>query len=332
MNFLQPLKTLTLAVILSIGIGYAYAAWAPPTAAPTGGNAEAPVNVGGAGQVKSGALTVGQLLTAYGTLRVGSYTTEAPPVDGMIVKGNVGIGVTNPATKLDVNGAIKVGDFATCGATEAGAIRYNSGTFQGCNGTTWIALSGGVSYTPGFQTWTTVGPIPPFTVPVGVTSLKVTMAGGGGGGEGGNNNGGGSGGGGGGGYSEYIIAGLTPGQVINGYVGAGGTPGGYSVGSPWAQNGGSTTFGSLVATGGRAGQRDAGENIIDNGGLGGSPGGQQGGPEGGNGYGGASGAGQGALANAGSPGNLYGGGGGGGNSSSSVPAKAGAPGWIMVEW
>jgi len=54
MNLLQPLKTLTLAIILSVGIGYAYAAWAPPTVAPTGGNAEAPVNVGGATQVKAG--------------------------------------------------------------------------------------------------------------------------------------------------------------------------------------------------------------------------------------------------------------------------------------
>lgn len=30
-----------------------------------------------------------------------------------------------------------------CGATSAGAIRYNAGTFEGCNGTAWSALAGG---------------------------------------------------------------------------------------------------------------------------------------------------------------------------------------------
>ena len=105
MNFTQSLRTLILALILSIGIGYAYAAWSPPSTTPTGGNTDAPVNVGSATQVKAGALTIGQLLTAYGTLRVGSYTAaEAPPVDGMIVKGNVGIGTASPdpAAKLEV--------------------------------------------------------------------------------------------------------------------------------------------------------------------------------------------------------------------------------------
>ncbi len=62
MNFLKNLKTLTLALILSLGISYAYAAWAPPSVAPTGGNTDAPVNVGNVTQVKGGGLGVTGLL------------------------------------------------------------------------------------------------------------------------------------------------------------------------------------------------------------------------------------------------------------------------------
>jgi hypothetical protein len=45
MNFLTSLRTLLLAIVLSIGISYAYAAWSPPSNTPPGGNIDAPVNV-----------------------------------------------------------------------------------------------------------------------------------------------------------------------------------------------------------------------------------------------------------------------------------------------
>ena len=153
MNFPTSLRTILLALILSIGISYAYAAWSPPTSSPTLGNTDAPVNVGTAGQTKSGALTIGQLLTAYGTLRVGSYTTETPPVDGMIVKGNVGIGAVSPTAKLDVAGPIKIANTsATCSSVaDAGLMRYN-GKFQGCDGLNWVDLGG-------------AGPPPPPPIP-----------------------------------------------------------------------------------------------------------------------------------------------------------------------
>lgn len=424
MNFTTSLRTLTLALVLSIGVSYAYATWAPPTATPPLGNIDVPVNVGDNTQYKAGNLVLNNSATPFanglivwagnvgvGTANPGNYSinvektgdaslklvadtdnnndgdnplilmtqdaggnafligmTGAPgtdPLDSLYTDttrnamfvgdpggggvtgdlqfgtndavrmtidgdvGNVGIGVASPVTKLDVAGAVKVGDFLPCGAAQAGAIRYNSGTFQGCNGGSWIALSGGVSYTPGSQTWATVGPIPPFTVPIGVTFMKVTMAGGGGGGAGGNNTvGTGSGGGGGGGYSEYVMTGVTQGQIINGYVGAGGSPGGYSSAGSDGEN---TTFGSLVATSGKGGPYDLGANEVDVGGAGGSPGGLQGGSEG-SGVGGNSGAGQGLGGAMGSPGEIYGGGGGGGAVSSSPSPKSGAQGWIKVEW
>jgi hypothetical protein len=50
--------------------------------------------------------------------------------------------VSTPDTALDVRGSIKVGDGAeTCGATYAGAIRYNTGAMQVCNGTSWANIS-----------------------------------------------------------------------------------------------------------------------------------------------------------------------------------------------
>lgn len=62
--------------------------------------------------------------------------------------GNVGIGIASPATKLQVAGSVMLGDGGeTCGATYAGAIRYNSSAVQFCNGTTWTVLSSGGSGT-----------------------------------------------------------------------------------------------------------------------------------------------------------------------------------------
>jgi len=55
---------------------------------------------------------------------------------------DVGIGVTTPGAKLDVDGGIKIAyDSATCDSSKAGLLRWKSGFFEGCNGTKWIALS-----------------------------------------------------------------------------------------------------------------------------------------------------------------------------------------------
>ena len=56
------------------------------------------------------------------------------------VKGqNIGIGTSTPQEKLDVNGAVKIGNTNT---NNAGTIRYNSGKFEGGNGSDWRSFDG----------------------------------------------------------------------------------------------------------------------------------------------------------------------------------------------
>jgi len=60
--------------------------------------------------------------------------------------GNVGIGITNPQSRLDVNGKIKISDDNT-NPTE-GTMRYNSTTknFEGFDGTNWVILNNNPSF------------------------------------------------------------------------------------------------------------------------------------------------------------------------------------------
>ncbi len=55
--------------------------------------------------------------------------------------GNIGVGVSAPVTKLDVSGGVRISmETATCAASFAGTLRYNSGLVEYCNGSSWSAF------------------------------------------------------------------------------------------------------------------------------------------------------------------------------------------------
>ena len=184
-----------------------------------------------------------------------------------------------------------------------------------------------------------------FTIPTGVTALKITVVGGGGGG--------GTGvagpcsvyssgsGGGGGGTAQSFLTGLTPGNTLSVTIGGAGaiqSAGGNSTVTSGTQTistitgGGGTGSAGAGANGGAGGTATGGTiNSVGGGGSAGAvgtafipPGGTGGSSRyGGGGTGGATGAG---LA-----GGLYGGGGGGGGGNNGSGA-AGAAGVVIFEW
>jgi hypothetical protein len=191
---------------------------------------------------------------------------------------------------------------------------------------------------PGFSNLLAITASGSFTVPTGVTRVKVTVTGGGG--AGGTHASQAGGGGGAGGQAVSVIAGLTPGSVIPVTVGsAGAAPAGAANGG----NGGTSSFGSFVsATGGLGGVGGSGSGtcagssggvgvgggVNEAGGFGtdavdaSGKGGDGGGPGNGRGSSGP----VAAVAAAG-----YGGGGGGGGGSGGTGASGG-PGIVIVEW
>jgi len=145
-DFIQSIKVIVLALVLSVGISVVSAAWQDAPANPPQSNAPAPINVSSTGQTKEGGL----VLNANGGADYGLIVVGADK------KGFVGIGVLTPTQKLDILGKIKIvdGDQAdkkilASDATGVGSWKFpseldivNSGDAQTiCRtlGGTWVA-------------------------------------------------------------------------------------------------------------------------------------------------------------------------------------------------
>jgi hypothetical protein len=220
------------------------------------------------------------------------------------------------AQSVERVGLADVTDTCDAGSTGLhGTLRYRTSKVQVCTPDGWQSLSfgtfsasgGSVTDIAGYRihTFTSDGT---FTATGATGTVEVLVVAGGGGG------GGRSGGGGGGGGLLYTNTyNVLGGQAVSVVVGAGGSGG---IGSPdgtHGQNGGNSSFGTLVAVGGGGGGSDT-QGTGSNGGSGG--GGRYGNP------GGTGTSGQG-FAGGGSFGNPYAGGGGGGAGGPGIAGTSG---------
>ncbi len=147
--------------------------------------------------------------------------------------------ITSPATSLLVYSS---------GGAVADGYYYNSGIPAA---PIWSLFITTASASNGcFTNWQLFTANGTFTVPAGITKIKVCVYGGGAGGGGGSSNHYGGGGGGAGGYAEgtYTVIPGTNYTITIGNAGTGGTPG-----NP-GSNGGASSFGALIsASGGQGG-------------------------------------------------------------------------------
>lgn len=92
-------------------------------------------------------LTAGVVNTcyAYSNSNVFWKRSDTNPSSLVYEAGSVGVGVSDPAVKLDVSGPIKLGAPGSCNTGSKGTIAYDSTLKQVvfCNGTNWVVPSGG---------------------------------------------------------------------------------------------------------------------------------------------------------------------------------------------
>jgi hypothetical protein len=147
-EILKQTRIIVLAAIIGLTVAYA-GAWTEPTEAPTGGNVEAPINVGTSSQYKTGAFAIG------GIFETDTETHLA--IDGSGVK----IGdATSPSESLDVVGNIKASggitagsDITTSGGILAGGqnvcLQDGSNCPAGGGGSLWTSSGSDIYYNTG---------------------------------------------------------------------------------------------------------------------------------------------------------------------------------------
>jgi len=183
------------------------------------------------------------LAVPAGTLATGTVTMPSTPADGM----NITITSTQTITSLTVNA--NTGQSIVGGATSISAGGSQTFVYRLVDAT-WYSQNNNALAPPGSQAqvFASSGT---FTVPNGITSIRITVYGGGGGGQAANTTTGG-----GGGFASGVYT-VTSGTSYTVTVGAGGA----GAASGTASSGQTTSFGSLIsATGGTGGSATTGNN------------------------------------------------------------------------
>ncbi|WP_340075403.1 hypothetical protein [Leptobacterium sp. I13] len=77
---------------------------------------------------------------SYVDQEVGTNATQWDNITGGInyANGNVGIGTTTPLEKMEISGALKIGNTSNA---NPGTIRWTGSDFEGYNGTEWVSLT-----------------------------------------------------------------------------------------------------------------------------------------------------------------------------------------------
>jgi hypothetical protein len=285
----------------------------------------------------------GVALTAINASNVTSgtlATAQLPTVP--VANGGTGLATLTANNVLIGNGTSNVG-FVAPGS---------NGNVLTSNGTAWTSAAAAAGYVgPAGQVFTSSGT---FTIPTGITKLKVTVVGGGGGGGQSTANQGaaGAGGGGGGGTSISYLTSLTPGGTLAVTIGGAGSANGGTGGTSSVASGTQTITTRSASGGSGGGNATASETTVygggGDGGIGSSGTINFAGTDGNYAYasggasGGSSSLGGGAKGNAsqsnGNAGRAYGGGGSGtyvyngGASPVTVNGGAGFAGAVIFEW
>lgn len=129
-------------LVLAFSLNYLALAWTEPSVSAPGGNVPAPVNVGSVTQTKTGGLRVDGIFYAKGIFNADGGGVAG---DGLnIVNGRVGIGLTAPTQKLDVDGQIRAIDVCTT----AGKCLSSAGGGGGGGGITKLTQGSGIILNP----------------------------------------------------------------------------------------------------------------------------------------------------------------------------------------
>ncbi len=103
--------------------------------------------------------TTGNFEISRNNTAASGWLSSLPPDIEIDETGNVGIGTSGaPASKLDVNGAIKIGNEVSCGGSSEGTIRWTGTTMEYCDGGSWTPLTsvntvGGGGTGSGYSLW-----------------------------------------------------------------------------------------------------------------------------------------------------------------------------------
>ncbi len=120
-----------LSTVTLYGVSFAGGDWNPTGTSNTTQAIYRSGNTSTTGRVGVGMTSPGSKLQVNGNAAIGYSSSTAGPSNGLAVSGNVGIGTTSPSSKLDVNGDIHTSGniFADAGITSGGLISTNTGFF-----------------------------------------------------------------------------------------------------------------------------------------------------------------------------------------------------------